>query len=225
MSTIVVGGERLALLPEKAAFLPDHGTLLIADAHVGKSASFRRLGIPVPGGTTTETLTALDTLVERVGARRIVFLGDLLHSAHAHAAPAMAAFVGWRRLHPELDLTLVRGNHDDRAGDPPARLGIVTVDEPLRLGGLWLCHHPVARAGGYVLGGHRHPCVTLSGRAFDRLRLPCFWFARGVGVLPAFGAFTGMHPIGAVPGDRIFVVADRQVDEVWSPQPRVAARR
>ena len=225
MSTIVVGGERLALLPEKAAFLPDRGTLLIADAHVGKSASFRRLGVPVPRGTTTETLASLNALVARLGARRVVFLGDLLHSAHAHAATTMAAFAAWRRLHPELDLTLVRGNHDDRAGDPPAQLGIVTVDEPLRLGGLWLCHHPAARAGGYVLGGHTHPCVSLSGRAFDRLRLPCFLFGRDAGVLPAFGAFTGMHPVAAAPGDRVFVVAGGQVDEVRTVRSGEATRR
>jgi hypothetical protein len=30
-------------------------------------------------------------------------------------------------------------------------------------------------------------------------------------VLPAFGAFTGMHPIDRQDGDRVFVVADNAV--------------
>ena len=48
-----------------------------------------------------------------------------------------------------------------------------------------------------MLAGHWHPCASLGGRAHDRLRLPCFWLGaeRTVGVLPAFGGFTGMHPI------------------------------
>jgi metallophosphoesterase superfamily enzyme len=77
------------------------------------------------------------------------------------------------------------------------RLGIEVVDEPFALDGLRLCHHPRPVSGAYVLGGHLHPCVKLLGRARDRMRLPCFWFGPTVGVLPAFGAFTGMHPIPA----------------------------
>ncbi|MFG5408224.1 hypothetical protein ABXN37_09015 [Piscinibacter sakaiensis] len=62
-----------------------------------------------------------------------------------------------------------------------------------------------------MLAGHLHPCVHLSGRARDRLRLPCFHFAQGVGVLPAFGAFTGMHPVRRTPGDQVWAAADRVV--------------
>jgi metallophosphoesterase superfamily enzyme len=64
------------------------------------------------------------------------------------------------------------------------------------------------------LCGHLHPCVQLLGRARDRLRLPCFWFGASVGVLPAFGAFTGMHPIRPAPGERVFAIADAEVSEL-----------
>jgi hypothetical protein len=53
----------------------------------------------------------------------------------------------------------------------------------------------------------------VSGRAFERLRLPCFWLgdedvpAHAVGILPAFGSFTGMHRIAPRAGDRVFPVA------------------
>jgi uncharacterized protein len=212
--TITVGGEALTLLPQKAAWLALHHTLLVADAHFGKAVSFRALGVPVPRGTTSANLGLLDMLVERHGAQRIVFLGDFLHSAHARAPATLAAIARWRARHAGLALTLVRGNHDSHAGDPPAALGFEVVDEPLRLGGLALCHHPTPHAGAYVLAGHRHPCVHLSGRAHDRLRLPCFWFGAEVGVLPAFGSFTGMHGVQPVPGDRVFAIADDSVTEL-----------
>ena len=209
-ATVDVGGETLALLPERAALLPAHATLLVADAHVGKAVSFRRLGVPVPRGTTTQTLQTLSQLVERHAVERVVFLGDFLHGAHAHAASTLGALARWRQRHAALALTLVRGNHDAQAGDPPPGLGIDVVDEPWPLGGLALAHHPRPLAGAYVLAGHLHPCVHV-GRGVDRLRLPCFAFGDDVGVLPAFGAFTGMHPVDRRTARRLFVVGDGEV--------------
>jgi len=211
MLQIEVAGARLGLLPQRAALLVDAGCLLVADAHIGKAVSFRRLGVPVPRGTTTQTLQRLSEAIELSGVRRVVFLGDLLHSAHAHAPATLQALAQWRNRHAAVELLLVRGNHDDRAGDPPAELGIVVVDEPLSLGGLALCHHPRPQPGAYVLAGHLHPCAMLGGRAHQRLRLPCFHFGARVGVLPAFGAFTGMHAVKPQPGDRVFLVADGAV--------------
>ncbi len=212
---LALAGERLQLLPGRAILLPQHATLLVADAHVGKAVSFRRLGVPVPRGTTTANLAALSALLQQTAARRIVFLGDFLHSARAHSASTLGALARWRGRHDDVELTLVRGNHDAHAGDPPPALRIEVVDEPLRLGGLALAHHPRAVADAYVLAGHWHPCVSFGGRAFDRLRLPCFWFGdpdrRAVGVLPAFGDFTGMHPIARVEGDRVWAIADDRV--------------
>jgi DNA ligase-associated metallophosphoesterase len=223
MTTILAGGRPLALLPEKAAFVAASGTLLVADAHIGKAVSFRALGVPVPRGTTTETLAGLSALIRRTGARRVVFLGDFLHSAKAHAPATLAAVAAWRIAHAALDLVLVRGNHDDRAGDPPAALGIRVVDEPLLEDGFALCHHPRPLPGRYVLAGHLHPCVSVGVRSWDHLRLPCFWFGDAVGVLPAFGAFTGMHAVRPAPEDRVFAVADNVVAAMPFARERFAA--
>jgi DNA ligase-associated metallophosphoesterase len=211
MFEIDVGGVRLGLLAQRAAYLVDERCLLVADAHIGKAVSFRRLGVPVPRGTTAQTLQALSDALAATGAERVVFLGDLLHSRHAHAPGALDALAAWRRQHAALELLLVRGNHDDHAGDPPPNLGISAVDEPLHLGGLALCHHPQSHPGAYVLAGHLHPCVTLAGQAHQRLRLPCFHFGATFGVLPAFGAFTGMQVLRPQAGDRVFVVAGQEV--------------
>jgi DNA ligase-associated metallophosphoesterase len=210
---IAVGGARLRLLPERAALLIDLATLLVADAHIGKAVSFRRLGVPVPQGTTSETLARLSALIDSTGARRVVFLGDLLHSARSRAPATVAAVQSWRARHAAVELTLVRGNHDRHAGDPPADWGIETVAGPLRLAGLdglALAHHPEPMPGAYVIAGHVHPAVRL-GRGIDSLRLPCFHFGAAVGVLPAFGAFTGMYVVRPAPGERFFVVAGASV--------------
>ncbi|MGD9832131.1 MAG: ligase-associated DNA damage response endonuclease PdeM [Piscinibacter sp.] len=214
MVTIEVAGQAMVLLPQKAALLPASHTLLIADAHIGKATSFRALGVPVPGGTTSETLAGLAALAARHEVRRIVFLGDFLHSVRSHAAATLAAVARWRAQHRALQLVLVRGNHDDRAGDPPAELGFEVVDEPLREAGLALCHHPRPLAGAFVIAGHLHPCVSVQGRARERLRLPCFHLHAQMLVLPAFGSFTGMHPVRRASGDRVFAVAGDAVREL-----------
>jgi DNA ligase-associated metallophosphoesterase len=208
--TVEVRGRPLLLLAQRAAFLPDVHTLLVADVHLGKAQSFRRLGVPVPGGTTAQNLRTLTELVERHAARAIVFLGDLLHSAHARSPATLMTFDAWRERHPTLTLTLVRGNHDLHAGDPPARWRIDVVDEPWSVGGLALRHQPKPADLSYTLAGHVHPAAWV-GRGIDRLRLPCFHFGPQVGLLPAFGDFTGMCVVPAQPGDRVFVVASDSV--------------
>jgi len=205
-----VGGCALTLLPERAVFLPGCSTLLVADAHFGKAQAFRRLGLPVPGGTTAGNLERLSSLIEGCGAREVVFLGDLLHARQGRAQATLAAVAAWRARHRTVGMRLVRSNHDGRAGDPPADWQVVVVDEPWRLGSLALCHHPAPVADAYVLAGHLHPAVAV-GRGIDRLRLPCFHFGPVVGVLPAFGDFTGTHAITRAPGDRVFAIAHDEV--------------
>jgi DNA ligase-associated metallophosphoesterase len=215
MLRIRLAGEDALLHPTGTIFLSAPRALLVADAHFGKAVSFRKLGVPVPRGTTSGTLVKLDAAIADTRAEHLVFLGDFLHSVRSHAPGTLGALHDWRARHPQLALTLVRGNHDDRAGDPPASLGFTVVDEPLRLGPFALCHHPRPVADAYVLAGHWHPCISVSGRAFERLRLPCFWLGddsgqlpgQAVGVLPAFGSFTGMHRIEPRAGDRIFPIA------------------
>ena len=218
---IVVEGQSLLLLPERAVLHAASRTLFIADLHLGKSASFRAQGLPVPAGTTLDNLERLATLVRRHDAARLVFLGDLLHSRHAQRASAIAPLHAWRAAHAALRCVLVRGNHDSHAGDPPSSLGFEVVDEPWRVDGadgLVACHHPQRVAGGTVLAGHWHPAIDLRGPARDHERLACFCHIDGLLVLPAFGAFTGSSPQPPPVGSTCWPVGG---DRVW-PGVRVA---
>lgn len=207
---IEVAGERVLLLPQKALFWPREKMLLVADIHFGKAASFRALGIPVPRGTTTENLASLDALIEAYSVQHIVFLGDFLHAKAAHASSTLRAMLAWRARHPQLRLTLVRGNHDRHAGDPSEQLRIDMVDEPFTVRPFSFCHHPDLQAPGFVLAGHVHPVYRLRS-GWESLRLPCFVFGERRAILPSFGAFTGGHPIAPLPGERIFVTAEELI--------------
>ena len=209
-----IEGHELWLLPESAAWHAESRTLFVADLHLGKSATFRARGLPVPSGTTQENLQRLAALVRAHAAQRVVFLGDLLHSKHAQRAAAIAPLHAWRAAHAGLRCVLVRGNHDSHAGDPPASLGFEIVDEPWPVdgaGGLFGCHHPQRITDGVVLAGHWHPAVTLRGPARDHHRLACFCLVDGLLVLPAFGAFTGSSPQAPPSGSVCYPVGGGRV--------------
>jgi uncharacterized protein len=214
LTECVVAGERLVLLPERAAWWPAAKVLFVADFHLGKAASFRSAGIPMPAGTTTENLERLEHALAGRPAAHLVILGDFLHSVEARAERTLARFAQWRMARPDLAVTLVRGNHDDRAGDPPEEWRMRCVDPGERLGPFALVHDPAPVADAYALAGHIHPAVRLTERAGQSLRLPCFWFGRSVGVLPSFGAFTGSALVRPRAGDQVFVVADDEVVQV-----------
>lgn len=209
--------ETLHLLPEHALWWPATHTLFIADLHLGKAASFRKLGQPVPAGSTQDNLQRLTQLIGRHAPRQIVFLGDFLHAATGHTPAMLQALRTWRDQHAALHLTLVRGNHDGHAGDPPAELGIAVVDEPWLMGPFAACHHPQQHATHFVLAGHSHPVVHLYGSGRDSLRLPCFVQDGRQAVLPAFGAFTGGHAVEAQPGQRLYAVGGGRVWAIPAP--------
>jgi DNA ligase-associated metallophosphoesterase len=206
-----VAGERLVLSPKRLAYWPRTHTLLVADPHFGKAAAFRAAGVPVPRGTTTGSLSRLDAALTRTGAARIVFLGDFLHAREGREPETTRVVSEWRRRHASIDMVLVRGNHDKRAGDPGPEIDIRCVDGPVVELPFVFTHKPAVSEEGYVICGHVHPAARLTGPGRESVRLPCFWAGSRTMVLPAFGEFTGVADIEAEPGDRVWVVADGTV--------------
>lgn len=209
--SITIRGQQLVLLAQRAIYWRQCKTVLIADPHFGKPALFRADGVPVPPGTTADDLKRLDRLLEVLQPQRLVILGDLLHGPVADARQMLTAVARWRNVRSNLEMMLVAGNHDRRAGElPPAfRLDRVVTEwfeEPFVF-----THRPQPSAGGFVLAGHLHPAVQLIGKAGQKETLPCFWLREDSGLLPAFGSFTGSHVIRPGEQDRIFVIAGDQV--------------
>ena len=223
MTTILAGGRPLTLLPEKAAFIAASATLLVADAHIGKAVSFRALGVPVPRGTTSETLAGLSALVRRTGARRIVFLGDFLHSAAracagharrggrlARRAPLARSGAGARQPRRPRRRPAGGARHPGRRRAAARRTASPSATTPGRSPAS-TCWRATCTPASASVGGWDHLC------------LPCFWFGDAVGVLPAFGAFTGMHPVCSGAEDRLFAVADNVVAAMPVASERFAA--
>jgi DNA ligase-associated metallophosphoesterase len=217
--TTALDGERVTLLAERALYWPRERTLFVADVHLGKAAAFRAGGVPLPRGSTAADLARLTRLLERTGASRIVVLGDFIHAKAGRVAALTEAFARWRVQHAAIDVMLVRGNHDARAGDPPAAWNVGCVDEPFALPPFLACHRITQPATGYALCGHVHPGVRVHGSGEQSARLPCFVLGVRRAILPAFGRFTGLADVLPAPRERIVVIAGRELFALPSLSP------
>ena len=220
MLTIELAGEHLTLWPDRAISWPARSAVLVADLHLGKPAAFRSAGVPAPEASTEADLARLDRLMDSSRAERLIILGDLLHAKAGCAAQTMATVGAWaQRLASQgRRVTLVRGNHDISAGDPPAEWGFEIVDAPHTMGPFALAHEPQEfGADLYTLAGHLHPAVMLDCPTGAAMRAPCFWLGPRVGVLPAFGSFTGARAVRPSRHDRVYVIGDGAVVEVSTP--------
>lgn len=167
--------QDLLLLPQKAIYWHQEQALIVADVHLGKVGHFRKAGIAVPRDMEQDDLAMLSDLIDEHKPKKIIFLGDLFHS---DLNTDWEWFVLWRKHFPKLELILIRGNHDIINDQLYIDLNVALHDE-LLIDPFLMLHHPLndealINAAGYVLCGHIHPGVSLSGKARQHITLPCF---------------------------------------------------
>jgi DNA ligase-associated metallophosphoesterase len=209
----------VVLLPGRAALVPAARTLLVSDLHLGKAATFRQAGIPVPEGSAQRDLARLERLVVEHDIDRLVVLGDLFHARSGCTSAVFAEFAATRARLAGTRVVLVLGNHDRGVGRLPAALGIddcvAALDEPP----FHFIHEPATGLAAddrrlFTVAGHLHPTVSLSSKSGDRLTDRCFVMEPDALVLPAFGSFTGGHRITYREGMRLWIARDDGVAEV-----------
>ncbi|MCB0549602.1 MAG: ligase-associated DNA damage response endonuclease PdeM [Phaeodactylibacter sp.] len=210
---VEVAGEILLLHPFRAMYWEAQQALLLADLHLGKAAHFRRAGLPVPSDVSHSNWDRLISLLVDLQPRSVLFLGDLFHSDHNQE---WEEFCGLMEQFSEVRFELILGNHDVLLERYYRQANLEVHRDGLDLAPFRLTHHPQedVAAGWYNLAGHVHPCVYLKGNGRQRARLACFYFGKDQGILPAFGAFTGMAKVRPKAGDQVFVIAGGEVLEV-----------
>lgn len=209
---MLVSVKNLSLepLPQKALWWPLRKILLVADLHLGKINHYRKAGYAVPTKANDENTTVLIDLLNRYKPERLIFLGDLFHSHYNEEWEVLGQVI---RHFGATSFELVMGNHDIMSTLQYDRHGVKVHAEELQLDDLLLTHEPIESPSTdvYNLAGHIHPGARLFGKGRQALLLPCFYFGKRQGILPAFGSFTGLYPVKVMKGDQVFVIADGEV--------------
>ena len=177
-------GHNFEPLPSGGLYWHAQQTLLVADLHFEKMASFARRGQMLPPYDTGMTLARLEADLRRTGAKRLVSLGDSFHRVDASSLLTHSDRMRLDMLTELVDCIWLSGNHDPA----PHAIGGTCLPE-LVLDGLTLTHEPTRGAAG-VMAGHLHPAahIHIEGRSTRR---PCFVHDNRLLILPAFGASTG----------------------------------
>ncbi|MEL6986256.1 MAG: ligase-associated DNA damage response endonuclease PdeM [Bacteroidota bacterium] len=209
---INVAGEHFLLHPLKSLYWPRKNLLLISDLHLGKVAHFRKHGLAVPAKAGQINLINLETLIHQFTPSRIVFLGDLFHSEMNSEWLSFKAFI---KDHPAIRFELVIGNHDILQEESYSDAKLKLHNPYLEEHPILFSHHPIDDLPDqwYNFCGHIHPAIQLKGKGKQYLKVPCFYFGKQQGILPAFGAFTGLAKILPEKGDQVWGIIEKELIE------------
>ncbi|MDQ2992139.1 MAG: metallophosphoesterase [Candidatus Eremiobacteraeota bacterium] len=143
-------------LPHGLLFLRASATLIAADIHLGYEDV---IGGALPLWSTATIARTIGETIERVGARELVLLGDVVHSTNMSEGAARTVRAALDGLRAKCTVVPIAGNHESHTRGR-ALLG-ETYERLEREG--WLLLHgdvpPLERARCIV--GHLHPSLRL----------------------------------------------------------------
>jgi DNA ligase-associated metallophosphoesterase len=203
---ISLKGEALELLPERAMWWPKEQALILSDLHWGKSAHFRKHGIPMPGSTQQQDALRLARIVAQTGARQLIIAGDLFHSRHNSEVDD---FRRWRDAHEDLKIDFIMGNHDILDASFYKGLGFVVYEQGMECKPFYIAHDELLHPTLYTIHGHLHPGISIPG--VKAHSLPVFAVGSHALILPAFGRFTGCKRIHPGNFEALYVVGEEKV--------------
>lgn len=196
------------LLPERAVWWPSEKTILLSDLHWGKSAHFRKHGIPMPGSTQEKDSLRLAHLVRQYNAERMIVAGDFFHSKHNKE---VADFARWRTAHHTLHIDFVLGNHDILPRQYYEEWQLTVHEHALTAAPFFIAHDDTNHPDLFTIHGHIHPGMRIHGAGRQSFSLPAFCINAHCMVLPAFGLFTGFKLVDATAYKQVFVIGDGKV--------------
>ncbi len=208
MLEIVLQGEQVFLLPERALWWPAQKTLILSDLHWGKGGHFRKHGIAIPVNAQAGDEARLAQLVSTHRAERLIIAGDMFHSKQNKEVDM---FAHWRNAHTALHIDLVAGNHDILPVQQYAEWNVTFHEPHYYIAPFQIVHDQVEDAEGFIIHGHVHPAIRISGKGNQSIKLCCYCHDASRLILPSFGQFTGSHLVKAEDHKHIYVIAENKV--------------
>ncbi|WAC02816.1 ligase-associated DNA damage response endonuclease PdeM [Lacinutrix neustonica] len=191
---IIIKEEMLTLTNQRALFWRAQQALVLSDLHIGKSAHFRKSGIPISDQVLQKDLERLKALILHFNARQLIIVGDLFH---AEVNSDIQTFKTWLLQFEGLELYLVIGNHDRVSNTIYEALNIKISNPALEILPFRFIHDKVKPVEAhFIISGHTHPGVVIRGKAKQSIKLPCYQVTNFQLILPAFSLFTGLNTKG-----------------------------
>jgi DNA ligase-associated metallophosphoesterase len=198
--------QQLWLSCDRTIFWEEEKALIVSDLHFGKTGHFRKSGLAVPQSVYKNDLQRLLLQIQYYQPKQIIVVGDLFHS---DANKEMELYLRWMDNFPDIQVKLVKGNHDILVADWYTKAGITVSDIDLVIGGFHFVHD-IAGSGvteaHYSFSGHIHPGIRIQVAAKQSFCFPCFYFGESYAVIPAFSHFTGVALIEPLRHENVFAI-------------------
>jgi uncharacterized protein len=209
--------QQFWLTTDRTLFWEEEKALIVSDLHFGKTGHFRKSGIPIPPLVYKEDLQRLVVQIQYFQPRELIIVGDMFHSA---ANKELELFLKWRSDLSDINIRLIRGNHDILKDDWYENAGIQLSQQTLSMQHFHFVHDisdQLNRKEGFVknvsksyfFSGHIHPGIRIQGSGKQSLCFPCFYFGKKYAVLPAFSRFTGVAMIYPEDGEQVFAIVNQ----------------
>ena len=187
---ITVHNENLVLTNQRVIFWKREDALILSDLHIGKTAHFRKHGIPMPDGILQHDLERLNALILHYEVKKLLIVGDLFH---AETNIDMTTFNTWLKAFQTLEIILIKGNHDRLSNQLMIDFNI-KIETELHVSPFTFVHqHLIEHKSLMTISGHTHPGVMIKGKGKQRMKLPCYQVNSNQIILPAFSLFTGLN--------------------------------
>ena len=216
--------QQLWLTSGRSIFWEEERALIASDLHFGKTGHFRKSGLAVPQAVYKEDLQRLVSQIMYFQPRQLIIVGDLFHS---RMNKEMDLFQRWRENFPDLEIHLIKGNHDILDAAWYIGAGIKVCHPHLAMSHFQFVHDIETditedmniaagawSARNYSFSGHIHPGIRVSGAGRQSLCFPCFYFGKDYAVLPAFSRFTGVAMIQPEKNEHVFAIVEDQIMQI-----------
>ena len=188
---ITVQQEVVTITNQRALYWKKEKTLVLSDLHIGKTAHFRKAGIPIPSTILDNDLKRLQSLINYFEVQTILIVGDLFHAENNTDIDQFQTFI---EINSHVDFELIKGNHDRLKDRFYETMGITVYKSRKDVGTFRFVHDEQhCEQDVFCISGHTHPGVTLKGRGKVFIKIPCYEVSEHRLILPAFSEFTGLN--------------------------------
>lgn len=172
---------------DHALYLKESETVVIADLHLGYEGALHEEGVSIPRFQKGIMMDRMERIVERYEPKRLIINGDFKHEFSKNLSQEWDdANDVLNYLTGEVDVELIRGNHDNYLLTILAKkdLGMLETTESQ---GMTIAHgHKDIIWEGTLIIGHEHPSLLLRDEIGASIKRPCFLISGRTIVLPAF---------------------------------------
>jgi len=189
--------------PYPAIYLRSLNSIVIADLHLGYEGIMAEQGVFLPKIQFKKEIEALEDIIDRKNAERIIILGDIKHefseTSYHEFKEVRELFIFLKDRFEEIDL--IKGNHDNYIFYVTKKYDINLHDE-LELGDYFLIHghrYPSKRIEKFLILAHEHPAIAIYDEVGVKEKLKCFLAGENILVLPAFSYLAPGSEVNVIP--------------------------